>query len=217
MSATILTVIVLIVMWVVVLVPLLVRRAEESEEAATLWAPAVAGAALATDPIRAETDLEGTRFAPGGAGSVGGGFAGSGAYIEAAEPEDAGYAERRAGSGRSMVLARRRRVLGMLAMLAVATASAAVLWAPGLWLAHAVCDALLLGYLGRLRSGARRDAEQRASRRRAAARTEQRVARTAPAAAPQPAVRRPSRPVDLDDEDPSFAQMEVRYPRAANE
>jgi hypothetical protein len=273
MSATILTVIVLIVMWVVVLVPLLVRRAEEAEEAgdqaAALWASAVAGAPVATDSIdhteRAATashagmadrvgmDAGGTRDAGGadeygtdqhrGAlrrgdvyradlrrggvnrGGVDRGGVDRGGVDRGDEDEAAGYgngwgagAARGPATGRGAVLARRRRVLAAVTVLSFASAAASVTVAPAFWLVNLGCDIMLLAYLIRLRSGARRDA-RRQRRATTPASHEQRVRpeQHQPRQAPPIPARRPSQVIALDDEDPSFAQLEVRYPRAANE
>jgi hypothetical protein len=118
---------------------------------------------------------------------------------------------------RPAVLARRRRALAVLALLAIATAGAATVASPALWLANAASDVLLLGYLTRLRAGARNAhrARREAARREVRARSAPRPA--APAYRTTQATRRPSQVIGLDDEDPSFAQIEVRYPRAANE
>jgi hypothetical protein len=81
-----------------------------------------------------------------------------------------------------------------------------------LWLANAVCDLLLAGYLGWLRAEARRAAAVRTRRatRRATAPTRQPTPVRPPASTP------PAHAVDLDDDDPSFAQLDEHYPRAVN-
>jgi hypothetical protein len=250
MSATILTVIVLIVMWVVVLVPLLVRRAEESEEAAALWAPVVSGAGLPTETPAADADERVAVAEPARALAAAGvpaeppmrrpaGYAGEHAVgrQELSSRRSRGFAEEHAGGpekvspyrdgaarpagGRTAVLARRRRVLTLLAVLVLATGVAAVLWTPVIWVAHAVCDLLLVGYVGTLRSGARRQAQRPARLRQQQRPASVREPHPAPQSAPRPvansSVRRQSQVIALDDEDPSFAQMDMRYPRAANE
>ena len=213
MSATILTVIVLIVMWVVVLVPLLVRRAEDTDENASLWAPAItepaAGATEYADAATHHTaDTRQRQYADGQGREHDG---------ERGRPGDALAADRSAlrrvsvSTDRAATLTRRRRVLGILAALAIATATAALLSAATFWLANALCDALLLGYLGKLRADARRQA-QRSVRQRPP-----RHPRAHIHPLPAAPARRPSRPIALDDEDPYFAQLDVRYSRAANE
>jgi uncharacterized membrane protein len=191
MSATILTVIVLIVMWVVVLVPLLVRRAEESEEALAAWAadaPAEADDEYAPEPAHDDT-----------------------------APHTYDDTPRRA---RATAVARRRRVLTTLALLMLGTAAGAVLWSPVLWLAQAVCDILLFAYVGKVRADARRAARRLTQARRAERSARRRTHRQPvhqPAPRPAAPARRPSQVIALDDEDPSFAQWDDGYPRAANE
>jgi|SRR5215470_4633850 len=113
---------------------------------------------------------------------------------------------------RAAMLARRRRTLGTLLALVPGTAAAGVLVSSRLWLANAVCDLLLAGYLGWLRAEARRAAAARTSRaaQRAAAAPRQPTPVRPAASVP------PAHAVDLDDDDPSFAQLDEHYPRAVN-
>jgi hypothetical protein len=113
---------------------------------------------------------------------------------------------------RAAMLARRRRTLGTLLALVPGTAAAGVLVSSRLWLANVVCDLLLAGYLGWLRAEARRAAAVRTRRtaQGAAAPTSQPAPVRPPASAP------PTHAVDLDDDDPSFAQLDELYPRAVN-
>jgi hypothetical protein len=128
----------------------------------------------------------------------------------AVRPRVATQAEEQVSASRAAMLARRRRALGTLITLVVATAILAAVLAPRLWAANAVCDLLFVGYLGWLRAEAKRAAELQ--RRRAA-----RQARRPLAAVPRAAPKAPPQVVDLDDDDPSFAQLEEYYPRAVNE
>jgi hypothetical protein len=113
---------------------------------------------------------------------------------------------------RAAMLARRRRTLGTLLALVPVTAAAGMLVSSRLWLANPICDLLLAGYLGWLRAQARRAAVVRTRRatRRAAAPTRQ------PTAVHPPTSASPAHVVDLDDDDPSFTQLDEHYPRAVN-
>lgn len=146
MSSTILTVIVLVVMWVVVLVPMLLRRREVADETRTVERFSSAMRVLSRrTPPAAEIP----------------------AVQENAPPvrEDSAPMTVPTTSARADMLARRRRALGTLVVLAIITAIVALAIRPAAWIGHGVVDLLLVAYLVWLRQEARR--EQRRRQRRA--------------------------------------------------
>lgn len=172
MGSTILTVIVLVVMWVVVLVPMFTHRSEDN--VGFTGAVRVLRRRNAPAPhsshVSDEPDEE-----------------------PAQEPEP--VVERRPmTSARTQMLARRRRTLGTIIMLAIMTALLAAGWRPRIWLLHAALDILLVGYLWWLRAEARREKARRARRAARYAAGEQvarTVARQTEAAAEQPVAQEP--------------------------
>lgn len=154
-GSTILTVIVLVVMWVVVLVPMFTHRNEDNvgftgavRVLRRRNAPAPHSSHQTEEPELSEEDSH--------------------------EPD---VAQRSMASTRAQMLARRRRTLGTIIMLAIMTALLAAGWRPRIWLVHAGLDILLIGYLWWLRAEARREKVRRARRAARSARGEQ-VART---------------------------------------
>jgi hypothetical protein len=122
-----------------------------------------------------------------------------------------------AADPRAAMLARRRRTLGTLLALVPVTAAAGMLVSSRLWLANAACDLLVAGYLGWLRAQVRRTAvvwTPRTAQRAIAPTRQPDPTRQADPARP-PASTAPAHVVDLDDDDPSFAQLDEHYPRAA--
>lgn len=140
MSSTILTVIVLVVMWLVVLVPMFARRREEADETRSIEKFSSAMRVLARRPSAMLT------AAPpvGATGDTG-----------VSRPMPAARAE---------MLARRRRTLGTLLMLAALTLVLSVGWSSKFWVVQLAADALLVGYLWWLRAEAGRERERRARR-----------------------------------------------------
>ncbi|HSV64815.1 MAG TPA: hypothetical protein VLJ59_02760 [Mycobacteriales bacterium] len=192
MSSTILTVIVLVVMWAVVLVPIMVRRVDELDEVAAV--PAGPEPARSTGRVL----LRRARVVAGKPGSA----------VSATLVAD----------GRVAMLTRRRRAVGVLVALVVVSGTAAALGSPVLWAAHVACDVVLVGCLVWLRAEVRRAAVARTAVPVAPSRPWVVVAPvvvSAPARAPA------SAPIlvqviGLDDDDPSFAEIDERLPRAVN-
>lgn len=137
MSSTILTVIVLVVMWVVVLVPMLLRRREVADETRTVERFSSAMRVLSRRTPPAETPAA----------------------------EENQVEQPTMTTARAEMLARRRRTLGTLAVLALITLVVAVALRPVVWIGHGVIDLLLVSYLVWLRQEARRERQRR--RRRA--------------------------------------------------
>lgn len=203
MSSTILTVIVLVVMWVVVLVPMVVRKdlLEETEEA-TAGGGDLTPARLLPRPLRAESPATVT---------------------EPIHYDDDAPAPAVATSGsRSRMLMRRRRTLAALATLVTLSAVAALTLAAAWWIVQIGLDLMLTGYLVWLRAEVKRAAQRRQSRevRMQAGWTVDEVETPAvPVAVPRPPSPRTTvtaQIVPLDDDDPSFTDLEERYPRAVN-
>jgi hypothetical protein len=196
MGSTILTVIVLVVMWVVVLVPMFARRNEEAEEAAAGLGGAVRMLARGGSASRSEDDEEDVPDA-----AMDAAWADETSEVdsaseidppESAEDERDGYVvdaraetNERVGMGersdagrrpmsasRAQMLARRRRTLGTIIMLAIITALLALGWRPRLWIVQVGLDVLLVGYLRWLRQEVRRERARRARRAQRAARGE---------------------------------------------
>jgi hypothetical protein len=162
-------VIVLVVMWLVVLVPMLVRRHDEaadgrSADRLTSAMRVLARRSQAGGPAAAGPDDH--RTEPG--------------YLFGSSASNRVRAE-----ARRRMLARRRRTLGTLTLLALASPAGAVTVSRWLWAAAAVAVVLLAGYVVWLRQEVRRHEERQ--RRRAAV-----FSRTTPAYPPR--VARPARP-----------------------
>jgi hypothetical protein len=164
MGSTILTVIVLVVMWVVVLVPMFTHRNEDN-----------VGFTGAVRVLRRRN----------GRAPHSSHLADSPEEPELSEEDSAPDAvQRPMATTRAQMLARRRRTLGTIVMLAIMTALLAAGWRPRIWLVHVCLDMLLIGYLWWLRAEARREKSRRARRAARSARGEQvgrTVARNAPA------------------------------------
>lgn len=192
MGSTILTVIVLVVMWVVVLVPMFTRRNEESDESRTgRFGGAVRILARRNRPAphvsRAEDEAD----------TVDEDAAEELSDVDYDDEELPELTERPMPSARAQMLARRRRTLGTIIMLAVMTALLAVGWRPRIWVVQIGLDLLLVGYLWWLRQEVHRERarrERRAQRGEPIARTAARPNSRRPATATRPA-RRPAPPV----------------------
>lgn len=156
MGSTILTVIVLVVMWVVVLVPMFTHRNEDN-----------VGFTGAVRVLR-------RRNAPAPHSSHSAEEEPEPSEEDGPQPE---VVRQPMATTRAQMLARRRRTLGTIIMLAIMTALLAAGWRPRIWLVHAALDVLLVGYLWWLRAEARREKARRARRAARSARGE-RVART---------------------------------------
>jgi hypothetical protein len=184
MGSTILTVIVLVVMWVVVLVPMFTHRGEESDETmAGRFGGAVRILTRRSKPAphisRADQSVEDeAEMSDEAAEEV------SDVDTEVPDEEVPELIERPMPSARAQMLARRRRTLGTIIMMAVMTALLAVGWRPRIWVIQIALDVMLVGYLWWLRQEVHRE---RARRERRAARGEP-IARTAA----RPSSRRPA-------------------------
>src|SRR5262249_23288854 len=112
-------------------------------------------------------------------------------------------------TSRAQMLARRRRTLGTIVMLAIITALLALGWRPRLWIVQVGLDVLLVGYLWWLRQEVRRERARRARRAQPAARGEG-VARTEATAGERRSAgyaQGPSRPVRRPASDPADEVM----------
>ena len=188
MGSTILTVIVLVVMWVVVLVPMFARRNEESlETAGGRLGGAVRILARRNKPAPHVSHADDTEIEDAVPDET--------EDIEALEAEevsevdDPAVVERPMPSSRAQMLARRRRTLGTIVMLAVMTALLAAGWRPRIWLVQVALDVLLVGYLWWLRQEVRRERQRRARRarrREPVARTESRPGAARPVRRTEP-------------------------------
>ena len=116
----------------------------------------------------------------------------------------------------SPALRRRRRTLGTLFGLAVVAVPLALVVTAWAWVAQVAADLLICGYLVWLRKETRRAAERR---RQQAARMEAARTRAAAPRLVQGGLSRaqPGRVVGLDDDDPTFAEIEQYTPRAVNQ
>jgi hypothetical protein len=163
-GSTILTVIVLVVMWVVVLVPMFTHRNEDNVG----FTGAVRVLRRRNAPAPHSSHLTDSVDEP-----------------ELSEQDSApDVVQRPMATTRAQMLARRRRTLGTIVMLAIMTALLAVGWRPRIWVVHAGLDMLLIGYLWWLRQEARREKARRARRAARSARGEgvaRTVARNVPA------------------------------------
>jgi hypothetical protein len=173
MGSTILTVIVLVVMWVVVLVPMFTRRNEESDETmAGRFGGAVRILARRSRPAPHVSRADRTEDE---ADAVDEDTAEELSDVDIEDEEVPELIERPMPSARAQMLARRRRTLGTIIMLAVMTALLAIGWRPRIWVIQIGLDVLLVGYLWWLRQEVHRE---RARRERRAQRGEP-IARTA--------------------------------------
>jgi len=157
LSGTILTVIVIAVLWLVVLVPMFSqrRREQDASQSAERFSSAMRVLARRKTPALAEGDLD-----------------------YAADSDDPAMIDRPMPSARAEMLARRRRTLSTVTMLAAVALVLAIGWRPVAWIPQIACDVLLSGYLWWLRAEAKRERVRRRRRRQRSARGE-RVARPA--------------------------------------
>lgn len=209
MSSTILTIIVLVVMWLVVLVPMFVRRGEDHTE--------VHSSEPVDGPVRVlDRRAPARRFPTRAAMHV------PTAPVEPAPPAglddllDVGDDQ---PEPRARMLARRRRTLATLLGLTVLTLLVVALsrGRSGAWFVQLLCDLMFASYLIGLRREVRRERVRRAVRlaRLTAARARASARRTVRATTPtaRPPHPSPQRPVALDDQDPSFAELDYRHRR----